>query len=245
MTKVLVVDDEPLAAENLASKIKQVSLALTVQTEISPLAALDVLRQDPPDILFLDIRMPALSGFELLSQLEETERQFVLVFCTAYSEYALSAFKAAALDYIVKPAELSEVARAIDRATRALRGEWIDKLERTNLTPTLTRLTLDTSGGLMLLDIDRVAYITSESHQTVVYSTQHEELFCSLSLSTLEKRLPPTRFCRCHRGFIVNLEQISRIDNDYIMLCGEDFTPIPISRRSKRDLEKRLAELYD
>ncbi len=242
MTTVLIIDDEPLAAENLASKIRRVAPVTRVETLCDPLAALRRLRDEPPDIVFLDITMPELSGFELLAQLEEDERRFALVFCTAYSEYALAAFEAAALDYIVKPASPERVAEAVTRAVCALRGAWHRRFEASPLRPVLEKVTVRNGGGTAWLRDRDIVAVTSEAHETVVY-TAVREYFCDLSLATLEARLDPTRFFRCHRSAVVNLDRVTRLDpNTSTVTVATEKGPLslPVSRRSRTALKQRL-----
>ena len=240
---VLIIDDEPLSADNLASKVKQAAPQYNVETLCSPLLALHRLRQEPPDIVFLDITMPELSGFELLAQLEEAERRFALVFCTAHSEHALEAFEAAALDYIVKPASPKRVEQAVIKAACAIRGQWHQRFESSPLRPVLEKVTVRDGTGITWIQARDIAAITSESHETIVYSRQHREYFCDMSLATLESRLDPVMFARCHRSTIINLHRVIRLDTlsgTVAVTTDEGVLTLSVSRRAKSSLKKRL-----
>ena len=241
---VLVIDDEPLAADNLAAKIRRIDPSLFVETVTNPIAALEIFRKNAPDIVFLDITMPELSGFELLSQLEDAEQRFALVFCTAHAEFALEAFEAAALDYLVKPASPERVEKALQKAVAAVRGEWPKRLEESSFAAPLRKIAVKDNNTVFWVQDTDIAYLQSEAHETVLYTQNGEEHFCGLSLNALGTRLDSTLFFRCHRGTVVNLQAVLEVDldaNTVTVKSGANaLKTLPVSRRAKSALKARI-----
>ena len=232
--RVLIVDDEPLAVQSLQRKLMQLNPKLDIRTETSPTLAIDTIQRWAPHLLLLDIDMPEISGFDLLNQLDDTEQCFVLIFCTAYSQYAIDAFQKSALDYLVKPVVPERLAAALEKAQRAVSGNWIAPY-RAQASP--LKKVVCTSGSIKLwLDVNDIPWFSSENHETVVHDRHGAESFCSLSLTSLEKKLNATQFLRCHRSHIINRDYIRQFhapDNQVILMPYPN-SPIPVSRRLKQ-----------
>ncbi len=236
--RVLIVDDEPLAVQLLQRKLLQLNAHLDIRTETDPIKAVEIINTWLPHLLFLDISMPEISGFDLLDQLEENERNFVLIFCTAHNEYAIKAFEKSALDYLVKPVEPERLAAALEKAQRAVNGSWIEVYREG--TSSMRKVVCTCGNKKQWLDVMEIPWFSSENHETVVHDKYGNEHFCSLSLVSLEKRLNAKQFFRCHRSHIINKKHIQgfQTSESYVFLTEYPKTPIPVSRRLKQQFKE-------
>lgn len=236
--KYLIVDDEEAACKVLRSKIREMDSAPSIEYETNPLEALKKIESWKPDLLFLDIQMPDLDGFELLEQIPLEKRSFALVFCTAYSEFAIKAFEAAALDYLLKPVEPERLRKALERArppdpevTKELLPE-----------PFLKRIHLKVGSDHRLVGVDEVECFFSESHETIAL-VEGREYFCDLSLNRLEEKLNPDRFVRIHRSSLANLNWVKSMEasaSEIVMVSGK---VLSLAKRSKGNFIKRFKAL--
>ena len=238
--KVLIVDDEPLATESLKRKLHDLDDALNIQTETVPANAIDIIREWSPHLLFLDIAMPEISGFDLLDQLDDSHQNFVLVFCTAYSEYAIDAFEKSAIDYLVKPVEPERLVMTLEKVRRATTGGWIE--QHRNSQKYIQKVVCTMGRKKQWLPVSEISWLSSENHETVVHDKEGIEYFCPLSLAALENRLDPASFFRCHRSHVINRAYIRGFSSEenQLILTPYPNTPIPISRRLKQDFKKFL-----
>ncbi len=129
MTRVLIIDDERFACANLQSKIESLYDDLVIKTSTSALDALEIIRSWEPQIVFLDINMPILNGFELLEQIPKHLKKFSLIFSTAHDQYALEAFEKSAIDYLLKPVQVDRLKGALERARTFSEIAWQEKLK--------------------------------------------------------------------------------------------------------------------
>ena len=229
--KILIVDDEELARQSLARKLATLDTAAQIDGVGDPHAALEQLLTDPPDVLFLDIEMPGLTGFELLAQIPADKRTFKLVFCTAYSEHALAAFEEAAVDYLLKPVEPERLQAALARS-----GPQPKTL------PTIAKLLVRTRKGRRVVPIEDVVFFGSESHETVAYLVDGSEVVVDLSLSDLEVQTESSHYFRVHRSFLIALRHVETVgegDTPQVELAGGH--KIPLARRRKSDFLTALA----
>ena len=201
--RALVVDDEGLACRGLRRKLLASGGVTEVDVTTNPAEAVARLRDAPPDVVFLDVQMPGLTGFDVLAQFPETNRPFAVVFCTAHDTHATRAFEAAALDYLVKPVDPARLAAALARVRRHLRPDASrDELARARaarLVGWLNRLVVRTRSGVAIVPLSDVLAIASEAHRAVAY-TRSEEHVLEPSLAALEPQLDPARFARSHRA---------------------------------------------
>jgi two-component system, LytTR family, response regulator len=238
--RVLVVDDEELACRNLKRKLLAAGGVSSVDTTTEPAEAVARLRTSPPDLLLLDIRMPGLSGFEVLAHFPEP-RSFVVVFCTAHDEHAASAFEAAALDFLVKPVDPARLAAALARVRRSLAprlprpdgdspGSDLDRARAAGITGWLERVVARFRGGVQIVELADVLVLSSEAHRTVAYTRSAEHVL-DPSLAALAPQLDPRRFLHCHRAHIVQLAHVTGVEGDKVILAGG--RTVPLSRRCR------------
>lgn len=232
-SRVLVIDDEPLAVKNLAAKIQVCRPTWEVHTSTSPFEALELLRTETWDVLFLDIEMPGLTGFELLNNIEDYS-SFKVVFVTAHASYATSAFDVAATDYLLKPVQTERLEEAIARCTTISQQQFTSRLEKIMCKKGRVECVIETTD---------IAYFASEQHETVGYLQDQSEVIVNISLSELETRLDPASFFRCHKSAIVNLHNIQTLDHDKNELILRTGHVLSYSRRRKKELLEKMQKI--
>jgi two-component system, LytTR family, response regulator len=230
----VIVDDEPLARSNLA-----VLLRLDPKIEIvaecgSGIEAPSVIRDLKPDLLFLDVQMPECDGFDVLELLGNDVPPAV-VFVTAYDQYALRAFEAGALDYLLKPFDNARFDLALKRARQKI------DLGK-NLPRKLDRLAIKNAGQVSFLKTSEIDWIEAADYYACLHVAQRTHML-RRSISELEQDLDPAFFCRIHRSTIVNLDRIRGLalneDGEYEVLL-ENKTRLRLSRSYRKQLQNRL-----
>jgi DNA-binding LytR/AlgR family response regulator len=240
-----VVDDEELAGRNLRRKLLAAGGVGSVELVTDPVEAVERLRAAPPDLLLLDVRMPGLSGFEVIAHFPEAERTFTVVFCTAFGEHAPAAFEAAALDYLIKPVDPARLAATLARVRRHLAGRATDgaaapelaRARAAGITGWLSRVVARTGCGAEVVDLAEVLLLSSEAHRTVAYTRRGEHVL-DASLAALEAQLDPRRFVRCHRAHLVQTRFVTAVEQDEVVLG--DGRRAPLSRRCRAGLLEAL-----
>jgi two-component system LytT family response regulator len=244
--RILIVDDETPARERLKRLLADIEgVELIGEAEDGP-QAVNLIEQEQPDLVLLDIQMPGLDGFGVIEALTEPPP---IVFVTAYDEYAIRAFEVNALDYLLKPFSKERLEKAIRRAQEA-QAEGRDFASR--LAPLLeslasqghylTRLAVRDRDHLRVLDADEVDWIGVENEQTVVHAGGSAYPI-QRTLTELEARLDPACFFRAHRSVLVNLDRVKEIipwfkgSHKLRLTTGEE---VELSRAQARVLRKML-----
>jgi two-component system LytT family response regulator len=244
---VFVLDDEALAVKRLTRLLEKTGRVRVAGSSTDPGAALQFLRAHAVDVLFLDIEMPVLSGFDVLEQLE---RDVPVVFTTAYDQYALQAFGVNSLDYLLKPIAEERLTRALDKLerlaaqpppdVRALARELAAHLKSGSR---LERIASRTGHRTTVLDVARVSHFISKDKLTFAVANGREHAV-EYSLGQLEEQLDRRRFVRIHRATIVNLgfvlELYPGIDGLLVRLKDDRQTELSVSRDRVRDLKMAL-----
>lgn len=255
--RVLVVDDEPLAREAAVNLLRRDPDVEPVTECEDGLRAKQVIADAQPDIVFLDIEMPGLNGLQLAVDL--TRGPSVIVFMTAFSQYAVDAFDLAAIDYVLKPFSDERFLEALGRAKRRLRerqlGELAQQVARVagELQPGdgepapsegpryLQRLSIKQGDRTLVLRIDEIIWIEAQDYCVMIHSTRGSHLVRA-SLASLATRLPPETFVRTHRTAIVNLQHVSETDErDGLRLVMSDKSQVGVSRSRKNAVESLLS----
>ena len=246
--RAYVVDDERLAVERLLRLLAATGRVDIVGSTTDPVEALAFLQAHAVDVLFLDIQMPGLTGFELLERLD---RQVAVVFTTAYDRYAIDAFSVNSLDYLLKPIEPERLERALDKVERFAGQTQPDVrvLARelaAQLAPhrRLERVASRVGERTTVLDVARISHFTSKDKLTFAVVNGHEHVV-DHSLSELETALDARRFARIHRSTIVNIhfvqELFPSVDGGMLVRLKDDRkTELSVARDRVRELKQRL-----
>ena len=235
--RVLVVDDEAAAREelqHLLGRIAGVGIPDLTETATEAIAAIS--RRDY-DVVFLDIRMPGLSGLDALPLIRERAPDLAVVFVTAFDEHALQAFELAAADYLLKPVSELRLRRSLDRITDRRRAVG-------PVSPAMDKIPVDGMTGTLLLRLADVRHLRVRGH-SVFAKTFDAEHRARASLAELEVRLAPRGFQRVHRSFLVNLEHVAEVEpffNGALLLRMDDRerSEIPVGRAAA----PRVRELF-
>ena len=232
---VLVVDDEPLARDNLTALLRRDPDIRTVDECGSASEALAFMRSSRPDLAFLDVQMPEHDGFDVLELLGE-ERPPVVVFVTAYDHYALRAFEAGALDYLLKPFSDSRFQLALARAKQRL----VQYPEIRSQAP--ERLIVKSAGQVVFVNVADVDWIEAINYYACLHVGSDTHLL-RRSLAVLETELQSGPFCRIHRSTIVNVHRVVALeameDGEYAVVL-QSGARLRLSRRFPKSLQQRL-----
>jgi len=237
--RALIVDDEPLARSNLAVLLRMDPEIGIVGECGSGAEALGEVRVANPDLLFLDVQMPECDGFDVL-ELLGSELPPAIVFVTAYDQYALRAFEAGALDYLLKPFDNARFELALSRAKQRIRlgRDRSQKLER---------VVIKNAGELCFVKTSEIDWIEAADYYACLHVGSRSHLL-RRSLSDLEQDLDPNVFCRVHRSSIVNLERVRGLkltpDGEYDVLL-ESGIRVRLSRRYRKHLQERMGGSTD
>ena len=232
--KAIIIDDEPDCVRVLELQLAKHCPEVQVigKTEIAE-DGLVMLLKTPPDLLFLDIEMPRMNGFDLLEKVGNLN--FQVVFTTAYDRYAIRAFKFSALDYLLKPIDPVELRATVARAAQKehLVQQQLDLLKQQLLSPKLnSKLALPQLNGYIITDIEQIIYCESDSNYTRFFMKNKEQYLICRTLGEIENLLEGHHFFRSHKQFLVNINEISRIIRDDGMSVEmSNHKILPVSRQ--------------
>ena len=246
--KVLIADDEPIAIEILQTQLKRYAQVELVATCSNGKEALSAIEKHQPDLVFLDIQMPELNGIDLVKSLK-TNKQPVIIFVTAFDNYALQAFEANAIDYLLKPFDDERFDRTFQKALRQLQltnnqeitsvfdkyNQFFQQFSQPNYAEIVT---VKDGGRIQLLKVADLMYIEAEGNYISLHTEKSKHLLY-VTLSHFEEKLNPKTFVRIHRSTIVNFHFIKEIQShfngDYsVMLKNEKV--LRMSRNYKDNL---------
>ena len=248
--RALIADDEPRARQFLEKLLGEQEELEVVGTARGGVEALSLCHKLKPDVAFLDIHMPDLSGLEVARQLVRAGPP-VVVFVTAYDKYAVEAFEVAALDYVLKPIKRERLTETVRRVVGEVRGgkstqadaleEALDNPELVKRAAVLKRLPVRYRREIKLLDLEQVPLIFSRDRLVLARSDGHEYLV-DYTLQDLETRLPEGQFVRAHRAALVNLDAIESYggEDGVLVLKLKDGTRVEASERRAAEVRRRL-----
>lgn len=219
--KCLVIDDEPVARKGIAGYVNQTSFLTLAGICKSAIEANEFLRREKADLLFLDIQMPDLTGTEFVRSLENPP---AIIFTTAYRDYAIEGFELNALDYLVKPISFQRFLKAANKAQTYFEAQRASAPRPAGIEQDYFFIKSD--GQFIKIKLEDVLYFESEKDYVFIF-TEQKRYLTLLSLKQLEKELPPERFLRVHRSFLVALEKIELLDGNQLVIKDKR---IPVSR---------------
>lgn len=247
MLKAILIDDEESNTSSLNEKLlaycPDVQVIAFCQNAAEGIAAIDSLH---PDLVFLDIEMPVMNGFNMLQQLEY--KNFELIFTTAYDHYAIKAIRYSALDYLVKPIEIAELKDAVNRAAgkrnQALPNPQIELLveQLAGRKNTLSRIAIPTAEGLQFLKVDDIIYLEANVNYTHIFTTGGRQKYVvSKTLKDFEDMLPAETFLRIHNSYVINknyAEKYIRGEGGQVVLTNG--TVLDVAKRKKHEFLKAI-----
>ncbi len=231
--RVAIVDDEPLARQVVRLLLAN-DRELTVVGECSGVDAAELIAREKPDILFLDIQMPEVDGFDVLERVG-ADTVPAIVFVTAYDEYALRAFEVHALDYLLKPFDDRRFFAALSRAKELVRAKTPSTFVR--------RFLVRTRDKVLFLKTDDLEWIEAADYYASLHAGGKSYLLRQ-TMAELERQLDPAKFVRVHRSAIVNIDRVKEMHplfrGDSVLVLA-DGTQLRLSRARREEFERRLA----
>jgi two-component system LytT family response regulator/two-component system response regulator LytT len=253
--RCIIIDDEPPAVDELAYILSRIEDVEVVASSNSASKAIKEIRAKKPDLVFLDIHMPVKSGFHVARIVSSFDRPPLIIFATAFDQYAVRAFDANAIDYVLKPFSENRIRKSIERAKELIssRGKTVTIRELDRLIESIggneksvVRISVENKGRILLLDPENIFFCRSEEKKIFI-NTQNNQFIChSIStISELETILLPYYFFRTQRAYLVNLSYIKEVipwfNGRYLVNMSDDkSTEIPVSRSRARNFKKKL-----
>lgn len=245
--KILVVDDEQLARDVIKAYLRKYDSLELVGEASDGFEGIKKINELKPDIIFLDIQMPRLTGFEMLELIDEPP---VIVFSTAFDQYALKAFEVNASDYLLKPFSEDRFKEALDKAFKLLANKTESKKKFDDLVKTLEkkpeyleRVVVKNAQKIILVSIDDLKFIEAQDDYTMLY-TEKGNFLKQKTMKYFEENLNPSDFLRVHRSYIVKLSVIKQIDlleKESYQIQLADGKKLPVSKSGYQ----RLKEFFD
>lgn len=245
MSKIIIIDDEPLARSVVREYLQQ-HPGLEVITECGDgFEGVKAIQQHQPDLIFLDIQMPKITGFEMLELLDQPPS---VIFTTAFDEFAIKAFEAHAIDYLLKPFNQERFDKAIakwadQQATAAPEKKTEELLEAASLSPSQRqRIVVRNGSKIKIISVNDVWYLEAADDYVKIHTTEGYFLK-NKTMSHFEQSLDPAIFVRSHRSYIVNVQQITRIDpyeKDNHVAVLRSGAKVPVSRSGYSKLKDVL-----
>ncbi len=218
--KCIIVDDEPLAVELLASYVQKIPFLQLVGKYNNATDALNGVKDSDVDLIFLDIQMPEVSGMELSRMLPEGTR---VIFTTAFDQYAVDSYRTGALDYLLKPITYATFLEACNKAL-----QWFQLVHQSENKPEdeVKSIFVKSEYKLLQINLDSIRYVEGLKDYVKIYTDESPHPILSLmNMKAMEQMLPASRFIRVHRSFIVSKEKIREIDRNRIVF-GDVYIPI-------------------
>ena len=242
----IIIDDEPVAANVLKMMIERYCPEITrIIVETDTGKALLLLEQECPQLVFLDIVMPGMTGFELLTKIPK--KNFEVIFTTAFNEYAIQAIRFSAVDYLLKPIDADELRAAVGRHFQKQSGEKDFEALYLNLVNNLKakqknefRLTIPTVNGALFVAVDELIRCEGERNYTCFYLTGNRKHLSAKTIKEYEEILSNHDFIRIHKSHLVNRSFINNYLNEGAVLM-QDSVKIPVSRQRKEAVKKILS----
>lgn len=229
MMNCIAVDDEKLALDLLEDNIKQLPFLHLIRRCKSPLEAIEILKEERVDLIFLDVQMPGLTGMQFLESQPDAP---MVILITAYENYALDAFNYNVVDYLVKPVSLDRFLKACNKAFELF------KKERQDENPSRNYFFVNADYKQVRINYDDIIFIEGMKDYVKIHLTSETRpVITRISLKLIEDKLPQNRFMRIHKSYIVSLERVVAIKKGFVQVAG---TEIPVSDNYKQQLAQAL-----
>lgn len=240
MIRAIIIDDEPKSIQSLDWDLRyfpdQIHVVGTFSNVIDAIKKIEGLQ---PDVVFLDIEMSEMDGFQFLEYFKD--RNFEVVFVTAYAEHALHAIKERALDYLLKPIEKEDLSLAIQRITQnKKKREFSEFLQDEKLAIHGTKLKINSDDKMVFLNPQEIVYCESDGSYSKIITENNGVIYISKKLKYLEKMLPSETFYRIHNCYLINLQKVSEFEKSNSKVVLDSGVSLPVSRLKKSGFLSRF-----
>lgn len=235
MIRCIAIDDEPLALKQMESYIERTGFLELSASFNNAISALNYLNENDIDLMFVDINMPDMTGMEMVKSLEEVP---MLIFTTAYSEYAIEGFKVNALDYLLKPISYADFLQSAKKAEKRMMEL---KEVSTKLSPDEDFLFIKSDYKVHRINLQDILYIEGMREYVKIHLENRKALMPLISIKKLESKLPSSSFMRVHRSYIVNLKKVATVEKNRIYFSDK---PIPVSDQYKEQFQKYIDDNF-
>jgi len=244
MIKAIIVDDEPYCCEALATLLEDSPDVEIISVCHNASDALAAIQKYKPDLIFLDVEMPRMNGFEMLEQLSSVN--FEIIFTTSYDQYALKAIRFSAIDYLLKPVDSEELLKAVQKVIHRSQKPIAQQLEilmqkiHQPSTP-INKIAMPTMEGLQMIPVDSIISCESDSNYTILLLKNNRKIIVSRTLKEIEELLEEHSFVRVHRCYLANLNEVEKyVKGEGGYLVMSDGTTINVARNKKEVLMKKF-----
>ena len=215
----MIVDDEPLAVRLLESYVEKTPDLQLLASFTDSITAINAVKEQKPDLLFLDIQMPNIDGMELAHSLPEGTR---VVFTTAFKEYAFESYEVNALDFLLKPIRYNKFLAAVEKAKKLYQQPIAPQPQQSN------SLFIRVEGEWRNIAIDKITYVNGMKDYVMFYlDNEPKALITHLTMKAVEEMLPKEKFLRIHRSYIVHVDKIKKVDRNDCVYIGNEIIHIP------------------
>lgn len=245
MISCILIDDELSALKGLAYELKNFEDRVEIKAQFSSAEnAIEYLKKQSVDLVFLDIEMPEMSGLAFLERF--SERNFDVIFTTAYSKYAINAVKMGALDYLLKPVDIDDLSQTLTKAEKNLSKKRqedlletaLDKLNKADFSP--KRIKITGEGKINFFNPEDIVYCEAEGSYSTIFFENGKKLLLSQNLKQLENLLPEYIFYRIHNSYIVNLQKVIAYNKNEGYVELDKNKTIPVSRDKRGEILDKL-----
>ena len=215
----MIVDDEPLAVRLLESYVEKTPDLKLIDSFTDSINAINAIKEQKPDLLFLDIQMPNIDGMELAHSLPEETR---VVFTTAFKEYAFESYEVNALDFLLKPVRYNKFLAAVEKARKLCSPRTVVQPQQPNT------VFIRVDGEWRNIVIDQIVYVNGMKDYVLFYlDGEKNPLISHLTMKAVEEMLPPEKFLRVHRSYIIAVDKIRKVDRNDCIYIGNEIIHVP------------------
>lgn len=249
--KAVIIDDEIKSRKLIQILIEENCSDITEIFQASDLEiGVEIIKEQQPDIVFLDIEMPKHSGLQILEFFNPNEVSFQIIFITAYNDYALQAFKLAAVDYLLKPIDKSEFVQAVQKAKALLENDKVNQkledLKKAFQQLSLNKMALEIPKGVLFVSYDDIIFFEADGMYTKVYLKGNEsQLICKPLKHFVEQLETKAIFYKPHRSYLINMKYLKELSkNDGVQLIMENNKSIPLAKEKRDEFMKLINEVF-
>jgi two-component system, LytTR family, response regulator len=246
--KTIIIEDEELGRELIKNYAKSVDTIEIIQECGNGFDGLKAINEQKPDIIFLDIQMPKLNGFEMLELIDAADRPEI-IFTTAYNQFAIQAFELNAIDYLLKPFSHERFIDAVNKAVQRIKGsgskssaQAVSKLISKPITEKLERVVVKSTHKIAVIPVEKIKYLEAQDDYVMIYSTEGKHLK-QATMKYFEENLDDSDFLRVHRSYIIRIDQVNQLEpygKDSYIAKLKDGAAIKISKSGFKTLKEKL-----